>query len=88
MCNLYNFTSNQRAIRDFGRALQDWTGNLEPSLNVYPDTAAPIVRATPDGERELTMLRWGMPTPPKFVKGKADSGVTYIRNVSSPHWRR
>ena len=34
------------------------------------------------------MLRWGMPTPPKFVKGKADSGVTNIRNVSSPHWRR
>jgi putative SOS response-associated peptidase YedK len=29
-----------------------------------------------------------MPTPPKFVKGKADSGVTNIRNVSSPHWRR
>ena len=29
-----------------------------------------------------------MPTPPKFVKGKADSGVTIIRNVSSPHWHR
>jgi putative SOS response-associated peptidase YedK len=38
--------------------------------------------------RELVSARWGMPTPQKFVKGSADSGVTNIRNVTSPHWRR
>lgn len=88
MCNLYNVTTNQKAILDFSRTMRDLSGNLEPSLNVYPDYPAPIVRNAPDGQRELTMLRWGMPTPPQFVKGKADNGVTNIRNVSSPHWRR
>jgi len=29
-----------------------------------------------------------MPTPPAYLKGKnRDPGVTYIRTVSSPHWR-
>jgi putative SOS response-associated peptidase YedK len=32
---------------------------------VFPDYPAPVVRAV-DGERELIMLRWGMPPPPKF----------------------
>ncbi|MGN7774397.1 SOS response-associated peptidase family protein, partial [Phyllobacterium sp. 22552] len=35
-----------------------------------------------------SMLRWGMPTPPAFIKGEVDYGVTNIRNVKSPHWRR
>jgi putative SOS response-associated peptidase YedK len=35
------------------------------------------------------MARWGMPTPPQFLKGrKADGGVTNIRNTTSSHWRR
>jgi len=35
------------------------------------------------------MARWGMPTPQKSLEGKkTDSGVTNIRNPSSPHWRR
>jgi hypothetical protein len=39
--------------------------------------------------RELAMARWGMPTPPKLLEGKkTDNGVTNVRNVSSPHWRR
>ncbi len=31
---------------------------------------------------------WGMPTPPMFIKGKHDCGVTNIRNTSSAHWRK
>jgi putative SOS response-associated peptidase YedK len=35
------------------------------------------------------MARWGMPSPFEVLKGKnRDPGVTNIRNVSSPHWRR
>jgi putative SOS response-associated peptidase YedK len=48
-----------------------------------------------DGVRELGTARWGMPTPPQHLVSKAtgkpsrvDKGVTNIRNVSSPHWRR
>jgi putative SOS response-associated peptidase YedK len=34
-------------------------------------------------ERELTMMRWGMPPPPRA----GGFPVTNIRNPSSPHWR-
>lgn len=86
MCNLYNVTTNQEATRALTKAL-DRIGNLEPSLDIYPDRAAPVVRNTPNG-RELTMLTWGMPTPPSILQGKPDTGVTNIRNVASAHWRR
>ena len=89
MCNLYNLTTNQQAIRDLAQVMQDTLGNLEPSLDVYPDRPAPAVRNTPEG-RELARLTWGMPTPPQFLKTKdaPDSGVTNIRNTASPLWRR
>jgi len=87
MCNLYNITIGPQAIREFTRAVLDETGNLEPG-KIYPDYAAPIVRNGEGGKRELVRARWGMPTPPKFIKGKADNGVTNVRNASSPHWRR
>lgn len=87
LCNLYNVTTNQEAIRQFTRAMRDGIGNLEPTLDVYPDRPGPVVRNTPEG-REMAMLTWGMPTPPFITKGKPDSGVTNIRKVDSPHWRR
>jgi len=87
MCNLYNITKGPSAILEFTRAMRNNAGNLEPG-KVYPDYQAPIVRMSSDGERELVRARWGMPTPPKFIKGKADAGVTNVRNVASPHWRR
>jgi putative SOS response-associated peptidase YedK len=55
---------------------------------IFPDYSAPIVRNQPEG-RELMMARWGMPSPVFTLKGKnSDPGVTNIRNVKSPHWRR
>ena len=88
MCNLYAVTKGQQAIRELTRAMVDRTGNLPPLPGIYPDYAAPIVRNTADG-RELAMARWGMPSPEAAVKGRnSDSGVTNVRNVASPHWRR
>jgi putative SOS response-associated peptidase YedK len=87
VCNLYNVTTNQQAILDFTRALLAQIGNLPPSLDIYPDYAAPIVRNGKGGARELSNARWGMPTPPQYLKGVTDSGVTNIRNPKSPHWR-
>lgn len=55
MCNLYRITTNQQAIRDFVAATHDSIGNLEPSIDVYPDRPAPVVRNT-DGGRELASL--------------------------------
>jgi putative SOS response-associated peptidase YedK len=88
VCNLYSITKNQQAIRDLTRAMSDRTGNLPPLPGVFPDYSAPIVRNQPDG-RELAMARWGMPSPVFALKGRnSDPGVTNVRNVTSPHWRR
>jgi putative SOS response-associated peptidase YedK len=89
MCNLYSITKGQQAIRELARAMRDTAGNLPPMPGVFPDYAAPIVRNAPDGVRELSMARWGLPSPVFALKGRnSDSGVTNVRNVASPHWRR
>jgi putative SOS response-associated peptidase YedK len=89
MCNLYSITKGPQAIREFARAMRDATGNLPPIPGVFPDASAPIVRNAQDGARELAMARWGMPSPQFALKGRnADPGVTNVRNVASPHWRR
>ncbi len=56
MCNLYNLTTNQQAISDFVSITSDLVGNLEPSIDVYPDRFAPIIRNNED-RRELAMVR-------------------------------
>jgi putative SOS response-associated peptidase YedK len=88
MCNLYSLSKGQQAIREFVDAVRDLTGNLPLLPGVFPDYAAPIVRNSAEG-RELTLARWGMPTPSFALKGRnSDPGVTNVRNVASPHWRR
>lgn len=88
MCNLYSMTSNSQAIREIAKVLDDRTGNLQPLPEIYPNTMAPIVRNCESG-RELVMARWGMPTPPDYLKGhKVDRGVTNIRNPTSTWWKR
>jgi hypothetical protein len=84
MCNLYSMTKGQQAIRDLVRASRDNSGNLPPLPSIFPDMLAPVVLTTPDGERELLRMRWGMPCPPQF----GTQPVTNIRNTASPHWRR
>jgi putative SOS response-associated peptidase YedK len=88
MCNLYSETKGQEAIRKLADVMRDTTGNLPPLPGIFPDKLAPVVRNAPDGVRELALLRWGMPSPPAFLKpGQIDPGVTNIRNPNSPHWR-
>jgi putative SOS response-associated peptidase YedK len=88
MCNLYSLTRTQDAMRSLFRVTKDVTGNLPPMPGIFPDYPAPIVRMA-DGERELAMARWGMPSPAFALKGRAtDPGVTNVRNSASPHWRR
>lgn len=89
MCNLYSLTSAQEAMRRLFAAGWDRLGNMPPLPGIYPDMMAPIVRIGEDGQRELVKARWGMPTPPSFMKpGQIDRGVTNIRNTASAHWRR
>ena len=83
MCNLYSITRGQEAMRRLFAAARDLTGNLAPLPDVFPDQLAPIVSIA-GGERQLEMMRWGMPGPPQY----GGAPVTNIRNTQSPHWRR
>jgi putative SOS response-associated peptidase YedK len=55
-------TSSQRAILEITRTMRDRTGNMPMLPGIYPDYRAPIVRNSSDGQRELVMARWGMPS--------------------------
>jgi len=60
VCNLYSMTKNVDAIRKlFGG--RNKAGNLASLPGVFPDYPAPVVRNA-DGDREITLMRWGMPT--------------------------
>ena len=83
MCNLYSITRGQQAIHDAYRAMVDRTGNMQSLPGVFPDQMAPVVRNGADG-RELTMMRWGFPSPPGVPSNRA---VTNIRNTASGYWR-
>ena len=82
MCNLYSITTNQEAIRALFRVMNRYVGNLAPMPGVFQDYPAPVVRNA-STERELVMMRWGMPPPPRA----GGFPVTNIRNTTSPHWR-
>jgi putative SOS response-associated peptidase YedK len=65
MCNLYSITTNQAAIIALFRVMNRYTGNLPPMPGVFPDYLAPVVRSA-GADREMVLMRWGMPPPPKF----------------------
>jgi putative SOS response-associated peptidase YedK len=88
MCNLYSMTRSRAAVRELARVMNDRTANLPPLPGIFPDYPAPIVRNGPAG-REMVMARWGMPSPKLALEGRnSDPGITNIRNMASPHWRR
>jgi putative SOS response-associated peptidase YedK len=82
MCNLYSITTNQAAIIALFRVVNRYVGNLPPMPGAFPDYPAPVIRNA-GSEREMTLMRWGMPPPPRT----GGPPVTNIRNTSSPHWR-
>ncbi len=65
MCNLYSITTNQAAIIALFRVMNRYVGNLPPMPGVFPDYPARSC-ATRRPEREMTMMRWGMPPPPRL----------------------
>jgi len=80
MCNLYSITTNQEAVIRLFRVLNRYVGNLPPMPGVFPDYPAPVVRNV-GNDREMAMMRWGMPPPPRT----GGPPVTNIRNTASPH---
>jgi putative SOS response-associated peptidase YedK len=77
-------TKSQQAIRDLVKTTRDTSRNLPPLPGIFPDAMSPVVFTASDGERELTMMRWGMPAPPQY----GSVPVTNIRDTGNPYWRR
>lgn len=64
MCNLYSVTTNIEALRNVVMDLfidANAIGNFPPQPAISPDFFAPIIRYN-GGRRELTKVRWGMPS--------------------------
>lgn len=61
MCGRFDNLIAREAYRTIYRALRLPQSNFPPRYNVAPTDQIPIVRVDPrDGERELTMARWGL----------------------------
>lgn len=84
MCNLYNLTSNHQAIIDFVKAVRDLAGNMERSIDIYPDYPAPVVRNGLDGERELVKMRWGMPSSSQSIFEATKKRANKLRDKGKP----
>jgi len=78
MCNLYSLRKGPAAIIDVTRAMSSQAGNLEPR-DIYPDYPAPIVRTGPDGERELVLARWGLPSSSRALLDAATRRADKMR---------
>jgi putative SOS response-associated peptidase YedK len=83
MCNLYSIRRpRDEVVGLFGISHVDDGAQLELSA-VYPDTMAPVIRLDDNGARNLTVMRWGFPPPPKG----GPRPVTNVRNTKSSYWR-
>lgn len=78
MCNLYSLRKGPAAILDLARAMRSDVGNLEPR-DIYPDYPAPIVRQDENGDRVLTLARWGMPSSRKALLDAATKRADKLR---------
>ena len=87
MCNLFHHTTSAEAMRHLFDGMANEAGNIR----IRGSLSRPN-RANPDCWRRrarLTQGALGLPSPPQFHSPSGiDRGVTKVRNVDSPHWRR
>lgn len=62
-------------MRRLFRVKCDLAGNLPALPAVYPDTIAPVIHAAQDGERELSLMRWGFPATAEPRQGASHQCV-------------
>jgi putative SOS response-associated peptidase YedK len=64
MCNLYSITTKSGRDRRAVPGDKPLRRHLPPMPGVFYDYPAPVVR-NDGGQREMAMMRWGMPPPPR-----------------------
>ena len=93
MCNQYVPPESYDEFRRvYGYEVENLTGNEPWFDEAFPDRTLPIVRKGGAG-LQLVKARWGMPSPPQYVKG-ADRGAaarpeyvrTRFRGDQYPQW--
>lgn len=95
MCNKYANTLDQILTREYFRIMREYDrlGNAEPLPAIWPKYEAPVVRMTPDGNRELVRMHWGFLTPQvskktgKPIKPAAWNNAREDKLRTTPLWR-
>ena len=83
MCRLYSLCCDPEALGETFSVAAGAVRGLLPLSAVLPDQIAPVIRNGP-GERELALLRWGLP-PPIPVPGRPLAMM--VRNAALGFWR-
>jgi len=87
MCNLYSLNKRRDAVARFFRVSHNRMVSFEPATAIFPRHMAPVVRRSPDGEREIVMMSWGFML---VQNGRAPRPVTNVRDdkiLSSRFWK-
>lgn len=84
MCNLYDATTTREAMRALARFMADVTNGAPWKTPLYPDYWAPVIRRGSDGERELALARWGMPSSKKALLDAAGKRADALRAKGKP----
>ena len=87
MCNLYNMVTNAQAMIELGFLWEKANTNLPPLYGIYPDYFAPIVREAKEGERRVSLARWGLPSLKDAPTEKPNRGTTNIRHPWYEDWK-
>lgn len=87
MCNLYNMVTNAQAMIELGFLWEKANRNLPPLYGIYPDYFAPIVREAAEGDRIVSLARWGLPSLKDAPTEKPNRGTTNIRHPWFADWK-
>jgi putative SOS response-associated peptidase YedK len=77
MCNLYAARKSRDEVRGLFKVSDNRAAAFQPSSAIFPRHVAPVVRATPDGDREIVTMTWGFLL---LQDGRAPRPVTNVRD--------
>ena len=80
MTDLYAVTISPAAMRDLFEAEHDRTGNVPPNYSAAPGALAPVVRKDENGQRNVELMRWGLPV------GGGGTPVIELHDICDPRW--